>query len=65
MKRVYLVIGTTRDGDEMTTGAYASREGAEKKCRSLRIAADGGMSVETALDALFFVREMRVIEDDE
>jgi len=64
VKRVYLLVQTTRDGDEMTTGAYASREAAEKKCQSLRTAPDGGMSVEAALDAIFFVREMRVIEDE-
>jgi len=59
MKRVYLLVHTTRDGDELTTAAYAIRETAEKKCRGLR---DAG--VEAALDAIFFVREMRVIEDE-
>ncbi len=60
---VYLIVGTTRDGEELTTLAYDSREAAERKCRSLRESRGEGASVEAALDAIFFVREMRIQED--
>jgi len=63
VKRVYLLVQTTRDGDELTTMAFASRVLAEAKVVSLRTAPEGGVSVETALDVTFFVREMRVIDE--
>lgn len=64
MKRIYLLVQTTRDGDELTTMAFASRATAEAKCANLKTAPEGGVSVESVLDVLFFVREMRVVEDE-
>jgi len=63
MKRVYLLVQTTRDGDELTTMAFSSREAAEAKVASLRTAPKGGVSMEAALDVTFLVREMRVIDE--
>jgi hypothetical protein len=61
VKRIYLVVAATRDGDELTLLAFSSREAAETKCRSLREPrGPDAASVEAALDAVFFVREMRV-----
>jgi len=63
VRRVYLLVQTTRDGDELTTMAFASREAAEAKRERLYSSPPGGVSIEAALGVAFFVREMR-IEDD-
>jgi len=64
VKYVYLIVATTRDGDEMTMFAYLDREAAEAKCAALRASrGPDALSVEAALDAVVFVRELRVQQD--